>query len=194
MPCLISALISKADPQKRTETDNIQAAWANRYYFPSEAELKTAAQLVQEGYLSSVKNMRIVNKDISEISSDNIGKLVSIVTDIVEIDDITPVSHQDPILASVQSEELRLWFMSLSEENTRDLVTAMRESVQYVTLYDVFLDPELLAAYDGQGHCTKLELVGDTRDEYETRLKRWAADRGWAVTVDNGWWLIMQRQ
>ena len=49
-------------------------------HVPSEDELKTAAQLAQEGYLSSVKYMNILNRNISEISSDNIGKLASIVT------------------------------------------------------------------------------------------------------------------
>ena len=39
------------------------------------AELKTAAQLAKEGYLSSVKYMTIKDKEISEISSDNLTKL-----------------------------------------------------------------------------------------------------------------------
>ena len=46
--------------------------------------------------------MDITNMNISEIS-DNIGKLVSIVTDTVIIDNITPVSQLGTILASVQS-------------------------------------------------------------------------------------------
>merc|ERR1712110_898097 len=71
--------ISKEDVQKETEVDKIQATWSHRYHMPSEAELKTAAQLAQEGYLSTVEFLRIVDKDISEIPSDNIGKLSSIV-------------------------------------------------------------------------------------------------------------------
>ena len=141
--------------------------------------------------MSSVKEMNIVNiieniVNISEISSDNIGKLTSIVTDEVYINNMTPVSQLGAILASVQSEVLSLQNMSLSEENTRALVTAMRARVQSVVLWNnVTLDLELLAAYDGEGRCTRLELRGDTRAKYETRLRRWAGDKGWAVTEDD---------
>ena len=186
-------LASKADPQKQTEADNIQTAWSRFTHRPSEAELKTAAQLAREGYLSSVKNMRIENRNISEISSDNMSKLASIVTDTVIIDNITPVSQLGPILSSVQSKQLLLLNMSLSEENTRALVTAMSR-VQIVTLNSVTLDPELLSAYDGQGHCTRLYVGGDTRDRYGARLKRWAGDRGWRVTQDDKECLLIQRQ
>ena len=141
--------------------------------------------------MSSVKEMNIVNiieniVNISEISSDNIGKLTSIVTDEVYINNMTPVSQLGAILASVQSEVLSLQNMSLNEENTRALVTAMRARVQSVVLWNnVTLDLELLAAYDGEGRCTRLELRGDTRAKYETRLRRWAGDKVWAVTEDD---------
>ena len=131
---MISALIPSADPQKQTEADNIQAAWSHTWHFPSVAELKTAAQLAQEGYLSSVKGMRIKNKDISEISSDNMSKLSSIVTNTVWIVNITQSTQLDAILANVQSKRLYVENMSLSEENTQALVTAMRTRVQEVTL------------------------------------------------------------
>ena len=180
-----------SDLQKRTEADKITAAWSDFDHESSEAELETAAQLAMEGYLSSVKEMNIVNiieniVNISEISSDNIGKLTSIVTDEVYINNMTPVSQLGAILASVQSEVLSLQNMSLNEENTRALVTAMRARVQSVVLWNnVTLDLELLAAYDGEGRCTRLELRGDTRAKYETRLRRWAGDKVWAVTEDD---------
>ena len=185
MICLISGLIPGTDPQKRKEADKIQAASSHEYYEPSEDELKTAAQLAQEGYLSSLKYMRIKNRNISEISRDNMAKLSSIVK-VMQIDNITPVSHLGVILASVQSYLLILSNMSLSEENTWALVTAMRARVQSVVLWNnVTLDLELLAAYDGEGRCTRLELRGDTRAKYETRLRRWAGDKVWAVTEDD---------
>ena len=53
------------DPQ--TEADKIMAAWSYDSHRPSVAELKTAAQLAQEGYLSSVRCMRVRNMNISEI-------------------------------------------------------------------------------------------------------------------------------
>merc|ERR1711976_73394 len=237
--------IPKEDPQKQSEADNIQAAWSDERHVPSEDELKTAAELAQEGYLSTLKYIQIVNVDISEIPSDNIrklasivtdglfianitqstqlgailasvqsalkvmgivnidiseissdqlGKLSSIVTDGVVIDNITPSTQLGPILASVQSEWLSLYHVSLSEENTRALVTAMRERVQTVQLSDVTLDLELLADYDGQGHCTKLDVGWDTRDRYGARLRDWAGDRGWRVTQDELGRLVMQRQ
>ena len=154
------------------------------YHWPSEAELKTAAQLAQEGYLSTVKFMKVQKKNISEISSDNIGKLVSIVSDEVYIVNGTPVSLLDTIMASVQAKKLYLRNVSLSEENTRALVTAMRARVQVVELWKVTLDPELLSSYDGKGHCSKLEF-GDTLVRYRVRLKRWAGDRRWKVTRDD---------
>ena len=191
---MISAPISRVDLQKQTEADNIQAAWSLFSHYPSRDELKAAAQLAQDDYLSSVKNMWIEDKDLSEIPNDNIGKLSSIVTDSVTIYNITPLSQLGTILASVQSEELWLGNVVLSEENTRALVTAMSR-VKYVTLNsNVTLDPELLSAYDGQGHCTKLWVYGDTSRSYGDRLKRWAADRGWTVTEDNSVRLVMQRQ
>ena len=60
--------------------------------------------------------------------------------------------------------------------------------------HNVTLDLELLSAYDGQGHCTKLWVYGDTRRSYGDRLRKWAADRGWTVTEDNSVRLMMQRQ
>jgi len=195
--------IPKEDPQKQTEADNIQAAWADIYRVPSEdalkraAELKRAAQLAQEGYLSSVKNIQIVNVDISEIPSDQLAKLVSIVTDEVYIDNNnTPSTRLGAILASVQSKKLGLQNMSLSKENTRALVTAMRDRVLDVRLYaNVILDPELLSAYDGQGRCTKLVLWAETtKTRYGARMKRWAGDRGWRVTQDElCCYLVMKR-
>ena len=180
-----------SDLQKRTEADKITAAWSDFDHESSEAELETAAQLAQEGYLSSVKYMDIY-RNFSEIPSDNMAKLASIVTDRVVIDNITPLSQLGAILTSVQSKVLLLFNMSLSEDNTWALVTAMSR-VQEVALWEnVTLDPELLSAYDGQGHCTELKLEDDTRDKYEERLREWAGDRGWRVTQDTTSRLVMQ--
>ena len=157
------------------------------------AELKTAAQLAKEGYLSSVKYMTIKDKEISEISSDNLTKLTSIVTDRVTINNMSPMSHltMGAILASVQSEELLLNGMWLGLW-TETLVTAMSR-VQTVTLEHVTLDPELLAAYDGQGRCTKLQLGGDTMRQYRPRFREWAGTRRWRVTWDTWGWLVMEK-
>ena len=177
--------VSKSvDPQKETEADKIEVNWYRREYKPSEAEVKTAAQLAQEGYLSSVKYMTIVGRDISEISSDSMKKLASIVSDEVFIYNINNSTQLGAILASVQSRALNLHVTSLSEENTQALVTAMSR-VPKVLLWGVTLDPELLSAYDGQGSCNLLVMGGYMRAKYGDRLKRWAADRGWTVTADD---------
>ena len=159
---------------------------------PDEAELKTATQLAQEGYLSSVKYMKIVGRNISEISSDNMAKLASIVTDEVSIYYITNSTQLGAILANVQSRNLNLYYMSLSEENTKALVTAMSR-VPAVVLGVVTLDPELLSAYDGQGSCNLLAVGGYMRGKYGARLKKWAGDIGWTVTQDSDEFLRIER-
>ena len=145
--------------------------------------------------MSSVKVMRIWDRNISEIPSDQLAKLSSVVTDTVDIDNMAPSTQLGPIMASVQSKVLVLRNMSLSDENTRALVTAMRARVQEVTLFSgVTLNLELLAAYDGQGKCTWLEVGADTKTRYQARLRRWARDKKWAVTHDSYVSLVMQRK
>ena len=156
MPSLVSARISNTDPQKRTEADRIQAAWSRPSHGPRKTEVERAALLAQEEYLTSVEYMRIENMDISDIPSDQMDKLASIATERVIIDNMTPASRVSSILASVQCTELLLRNMKLSEENTRALVTAMRDRVQTVVLYAVTLDIEELTQYDGQGRCREL--------------------------------------
>ena len=185
------------DPQKQTEAENIQAAWSQDTYTPKLSELKTAAQLAQEGYLTSVKNMKIWRKDLSEISSDQLAKLVSIVTGKVSIERIyNPVSEVGTILASVESEELYLRFVKFSEENNLALVTAMKDRVQRVALdYVQNVEPELLSDYDGQGRCSWLQLKGDAAVRFNTRLRnRWVNYKGWTLTMDYTNMLEMERK
>ena len=125
----------------------------------SKTEVERAALLAQEEYLTSVKYLNIRDMDISDIPSDQMDKLASIVTERVMIDNMTPASRVSSILASVQCPWLLLWDMKLIEENTRALVTAMRDRVQRVRLVnDVTLDIEELTRYDGQGCCSVLQV------------------------------------
>ena len=157
------------------------------------AELKSAALLSQEGYLTNVKYMEISNMDTSNITSDQMGLLSSIVTDQVTISNMSPLSQLGSILDSVKCQWLQLGNMALSEEDTQALVTTMGARVQTVLLErGITLYQETLAAYDGQGHCTKIYVEGDTRDGYGDRLRSWAADRGWTVT-ENSWCLGIER-
>ena len=153
-------------------------------------EVKRAALLAQEEYLTSVTYLNIRDMDISDIPSDQMDKLASTVTEGVMIDNMTPTSRVSSILASVQCPWLGLVNMNVSEENTRALVTAMTQ-VQTVYLSCVTLDIEELTQYDGQGHCRELEVGSEMR----RRLREWAADKGWRVTGgEDGWWLRMKRK
>merc|ERR1719360_301840 len=63
---------------------------------------------------------------------------------------------------SEEDKSTLIWLqnMKLSEAETRALVTAMRDRVQTVALVNVTLDIEELTQYDGQGHCSELEVWG----------------------------------
>ena len=182
-----------SDPQKKIDADKIQADWS-QFHKPTKAEIKTAALLAWEGHLTSVEYMMIEKISIRDIAWDHMEKLASIVTWRVGIDNMTHTDQLGSILASVKCRVLWLWNMDLSDTETRALVTAMRDGVQTVVLwYDVTLDIEELTLYNGQGRCSELQVCGDMRPRYWVRLRRWAADKGWRVTLDNGWELVMKR-
>ena len=181
---------------KKTDAERIQSSWSqNSQHTPTKAEVKRAAQLAWDGHLISVEFMRIVYIDISDIPLAQMKKLTSIVTWNVGIDFMTPTSQLSSILACVKCPGLWLGDMELSEENTRALVTAMRERVVEVWLWDnITLDIEELTKYDGRGRCWRLEVGRDTRTRHGDRLRSWAADKGWRVTEDNLCWLVMVRK
>ena len=187
---------------RRTEADKIQAwmiqaDWSRSSHEPSEAEIKTAARLAWEGHLTSVEYLRIVDKRITDIliPRDQMEKLASIVTRRVWIDNMTHTDQLGSILAYVKCPVLWLRRMDLSDTETRALVTAMRDRVKTVVLYnDLILVSEELKHYDGQGHCS--ELIGvwvNKMPLYREWLRSWAADKGWRVTVDNDAWLGMTK-
>ena len=159
----------------------------------SVSEVKTAALLAWEGYLTSVEYMNIVNIDITDIPRDQMKKLTAIVTGEVWIDNITPTSHLGSILAWVKCPVLWLRNMELTEENTRALVTAMRERVEEVRLGSITLNIDELNKYDGRGRCRELRVWGNTKDRHRYRLRRWAAALGWRVTRDTDVWLRMEK-
>ena len=153
--------------------------------------MKRAALLAWEGYLTSVQFMCIENMSITGIPRDQLEKLASIVYRGVWINNMTHPDQLGSILGGVKCPWLSLWNMVLNETSTRALVTAM-DWVKYVWLWEVTLDIEELTQYDGQGRCRWLVVVGDTRAR--DRLRRWAADKGWTLTRDNVWGLVMQRK
>ena len=178
---------------RKTEADKIQADWSQFSHCLSVAEIKRAAQLAWEGFLTSMECMWIYDKSITDIPRDHLEKLASIVTEGVWIDNMTHTDQLGSILASVKCTVFRLERMDLSEAETQALVTAMRDRVQWVGLWNVTLDMEELTQYDGQGLCSVLHVWGDTRDRYRNWLRRWAADMLWTVTADSHGCLQMMK-
>lgn len=180
---------------KQSAADKIQSAWSQRSHAPSVEEVRSAALLAWEGYLTSVKNMNITHIDISDINSDHLAKLASIVTDRVWINNIRHNNQLSSIMASVQCRWLVLVNMSLSLTETRALATAMRDRVKRVELWrDVNLSVEELCQYDGAGSCGGLCVQGDARSRYRDRLRRWSARVGWTVTEVSSWCLTIERK
>ena len=190
-----SAPISKVHPQKKqTEVDKTKYAFSHWNHRQFKKEVKTASLLAHEGHLTEVKYMFIANMDISEIPHRHIDKLASIVTDRIDIFNITPVKQLGSILASVQCPWLQLVNMELSKSDTRALVTAMRERVQSVSLSSVTLDVEALATYNGRGRCNSLSVYRHTRLGDRDRLREWAEHTGWTVTWATSWGFEMGTQ
>ena len=178
---------------RRTEAARIQAKWS--WSRPGEAELKRAALLAWEGSLTTVKYMDIKRMSITDIPRDHMEKLASIVTQGVLVINMTHTDQLGSILASVKCPVLGLTVMYLNDTETRALVTAMRDRVQVVELYyEVTLDIEKLTQYNGQGHCSMLDVWDCTRTRYGKRLRRWASDKGWRVTGYDNVLLVMERK
>ena len=181
---------------RRTEADKIQADWSQKSHNPSddEDEVKRAALLAWEGHLTSVGYMRIAKENSRDIPLDHMEKLASIVTERVTIAWMTHTDQLGSILASVKCPVLELYIINLSEAETQALVTAMRDRVQCVRFwYYGCVNINELTQYDGQGRCSWIE-VGFCTGYYEERLRRWAADKGWTLTLDNDGGLVMKRK
>ena len=83
--------------------------------------------------------------------------------------------------------------MKLSQSESRALVTAMRDRVQFVRIGHVTMDIEELTQYDGMGCCSWFMLGGNTWRHWE-KLRRWAADKGWRMMYDVNGGLEMWRK
>ena len=158
------------------------------------SEVKKAALLAWEGYLPSVEFMNIGNMNITEIPRDQMDSLTSIVTKRVWINDITHTNQLGSILTSVRCSRLHLLNVELREKD--NLVTIMRDHVQAVWLDNVTFNIEELSGYDGRGTCKEITVCGDMRSKQElySRLRSWANQKRWALTVDNDEMLMMERQ
>ena len=184
----------KEAEKKEEDAARIMVDWSQLSHPPSLTEVRLAAQLSWEGHLPSVKRMKLRNMDLSDINRDHIFKLTSIVTDYVEIGNITPPPLLDIILESVRCSVLELLNMTLTEPQTQALLTLLTERLERVELFDdLNLDIQTLCKYNGRGRCRKLWVRGDTRRRYGEILLRWGAEVGWAVR-DATVYLIIQRK
>ena len=157
--------------------------------------VRLAAQLAWEGHLPSVESMWLRSKDLSDIPRDQLGKLASLVTGWVDINNIKPAIYLDIILERVRCPLLQLENTSLTDPQTRALITAMRDGVERVGLYgDVTLDIEALCQYDGRGTCWEIEVMSDTRTRYGERLRCWRVEVDWELREDRDDWLRMERK
>ena len=188
----IKAFIKAYKDTRRNEADYIQADWSNGLYRPSEAEIERAALLAWEGHLTSVKYMIIKNISITDIPRNHMERLASVVTGFVHIQMMDHADQLSSILANIKCTRLFLCNMELREAETRALVTAMKDRVQFVRMGHVTMDIEELTQYDGQGRCSWFMMGGKTWRHWE-KLRRWAADKGWWMGHDVNGGLEMGR-
>ena len=135
--------------------------------------------------------MILKSLDISDIPCDQLSSLASVVTSRVWAENtVTHASHLRGILSSVTCSQLWLLGITLSETETRVLVTAMKDQVEAVRLGDVTLDMEEVCLYDGRGRCRDLQLDGDTKAMWGERIRGWSARVGWLVSLDNDTGLV----
>ena len=154
--------------------------------YPKLPTVTTAASMAKLGLITSVENMRLWDIDIRSIPADNISALASVVTDRVEIYNVT--GDIIPVLRSVKSRWLVINRMTLDAAVTKALVTAMETRVEEVRLglwSGVRLDPSVLTQYDGHGKCRKVECWSR---EYQDTLRNWAGKVGWKS--ENGGWIV----
>ena len=147
---------------------------------PSQAQVSSAASFIHHGYITEVKNMRLVDINLSEAHASSLADVN--VTDYVFINNVG--SNIAPILSRIKCKWLSVWTMRLSSEDTAALVQGMQTSVERVRLGwfgSLELDWDTFLTYDGQGHCGKVMCEGETRRRYGDQLATWGETMGWSV-------------
>merc|ERR1712012_806841 len=98
--------------------------------------------------------------------------LTSVVTDYVSIIKVT--GNIQTILANIKCRELRIWDMTLNQDDTECLLETMRNNVEEVEIADFemagSLDIDVLIQYDGLGKCSKVWCA-----RYLDTLSNWAS-------------------
>jgi len=155
-------------------------------YKPSLSDIREAADLVNTGYLTSLKYLWLQDLDLSSSDEADIKSLLSVCTDCVFIDNVRGC---DLVIKHVNSKVLWIWDQTLSASETADLVTSMRDRVERVVLISgVTLDVETVDTRIGelrQGTCREIRCYHNTGDKYREHLTRWADTIGWRTEEDN---------
>ena len=95
-------------------------------------DVVNAAELAHKGILTSVQNLCLKELDISKVEVDKIAKLAAIVTNKVRLYYSSKVPKN--ILNNVRSSTLELFQVTLSRNETKDLVTSMRQRIKKLRL------------------------------------------------------------
>ena len=150
-------------------------------------DLMCSASLAHKGLLDSVRLMALRDLDLSSIPSKHLASLVSCVTSLLRIQNVTGCDLVS-ILSSLKCEHLFITRQRLGREETLALMQAMELGVEHVILLEeVTLDIEALTEYSGQGVCREVELYNDTADRYREEMRTWAMSINWSVSTDNPW-------
>ena len=187
---------------KRQTAFKIQSEWAKwKSFHPSSSQVETASQLAFEGFLNCVKYINISDIDIENIKIENIGKLASIVTDGVNIDNVTRKDQLTAILSNVKCGKLSMTNVSLTKSETKMLFAQATKTVHDFHLTDVNMDIENLWGYAGKGRCKKIRVNTKTNEVANiefmiARIKQWTFEVGWSVIQLNrdGKGITIQRQ
>ena len=147
-------------------------------------ELVCGGSLAHHGLLGSVKDMSLVDVNLSPVPSQHLTSLLTCVTRNLTIDNVSGCDLVS-LLTSLKCQELFITRQSLGREETQALVQAMESGVEKVKLGDeegqVKLDIEALTEYSGQGRCRTVELMNYTAARYRKELRTWARSRYWRV-------------
>ena len=182
------------DPKQEIDAQRI-STWTEKQ-IPTLAELKSAIELVKNGYLSSIRCLVLKYLNISDISTDELKMIASIVTESVVLWNVSHTNQLSNIFASVNCQTVTLKKTKLTPKETEDLVTAMRNCVGKIEFgWEVSFDIHEFCSYweTGNGKCQMMKLSGDTRITYGDNIKDAAEAVGWTVSKDKNGILILRK-